>query len=229
MRIKELKDKITGLTRSYYSAHLEKETFVPGQTYVNYAGRVFDEREMVNLIDSSLDFWLTAGRYAEQFEKEFARFLGSSFCLLTNSGSSANLLAVSALTSKSLGDRGLKPGDEIITVAVAFPTTVAPIYQNSLVPVYCDVDLGTNNVNIEDLENAVSNKTKAIILAHALGNPFDIDAVLRVKEAHDLWLIEDNCDALGSTWNGKMTGTFGDLATKSFIPPTTLPWGRVAL
>jgi len=226
MRIKELKDKITGLTRSYYSAHLEKETFVPGQTYVNYAGRVFDEREMVNLIDSSLDFWLTAGRYAEQFEKEFARFLGSSFCLLTNSGSSANLLAVSALTSKSLGDRGLKPGDEIITVAVAFPTTVAPIYQNSLVPVYCDVDLGTNNVNIEDLENAVSNKTKAIILAHALGNPFDIDAVLRVKEAHDLWLIEDNCDALGSTWNGKMTGTFGDLATKSFYPAHHITMGE---
>ena len=192
MRIKELKDKITGLTRSYYSAHLEKETFVPGQTYVNYAGRVFDEREMVNLIDSSLDFWLTAGRYAEQFEKEFARFLGSSFCLLTNSGSSANLLAVSALTSKSLGDRGLKPGDEIITVAVAFPTTVAPIYQNSLVPVYCDVDLGTNNVNIEDLENAVSNKTKAIIPVHLFGHAVNMKEVKRICDKYNLFLFTFN-------------------------------------
>ena len=226
MSTSELRKKILDLTKEYFELHFKESEFKPGETYINYAGRVFDEDELLTLIDSSLDFWLTAGRYAEQFEKKFAKFLGSRVCLLTNSGSSANLLAVSALTSKSLGDRRLKNGDEVITVAAAFPTTVAPIYQNNLIPVYCDIDLGTKNVKIEDLENAVSKKTKAIILAHTLGNPFNIDAVLSVKDKYDLWFIEDNCDALGSTWNGKMTGSFGDLATSSFYPAHHITMGE---
>ncbi len=220
------KEKIIELTRQYYTEQLQSSEFTPGETYVNYAGRVFDDDELTNLIESSLDFWLTAGRYAAQFESEFSEFMGTRSCMLTNSGSSANLLALSALTSDKLGPRQVKPGDEIITVAASFPTTVAPIYQNQLVPVYCDIDLGTCNINIEELENAVSSKTKGIFLAHTLGNPFNIDAVMRIKEKHDLWLIEDNCDALGSKWDGKMTGTFGDMGTESFYPAHHITMGE---
>ena len=222
----ELKDKIIEFTRRYYLAKLKNPNFIPKKTYVNYSGRVFDQDELVNLVDASLDFWLTSGRYAEKFEKDFAKFIGSRFCILTNSGSSASLLAFGALTSESLGNRRLKPEDEVITIAASFPTTVAPIYQYNLIPVYCDIELGTNNVNIEDLENAVSEKTKAVTLAHTLGNPFNIDAVLAVKEKHNLWFIEDNCDALGSTWNGEMTGTFGDLSTESFYPAHHITMGE---
>ena len=220
------REKIIKLTREYYKEQFEGDDFIPGQTYVNYAGRVFDEDELMSLVDSSLDFWLTAGRYAEQFEKEFAEFVGTRFCLLTNSGSSANLLALSALTSDSLADRKLRAGDEIITVAAGFPTTVAPIYQNNLTPVYCDIELGTYNVNIDELENAISDKTKAIFLAHTLGNPFNIDAAMKIKDKYGLWLIEDNCDALGSKWNGKSTGTFGDLGTESFYPAHHITMGE---
>lgn len=165
-------------------------------------GRVYDENEMISLVDSALDFWLTAGRFAKQFEGEFADFLGVKHCLLTNSGSSANLLAISALTSPKLGDKQLKPGDEVITVAAAFPTTVNPIIQNNLIPVFMDVNLGTYNIQYDKIEAAISDKTKAIFIAHTLGNPFNLDTVMEIAEKYNLWVIEDNCDALGSKYNG---------------------------
>ncbi len=200
--------------------------FVPGGTYIPYAGRVYDEKEMISLVDSALDFWLTAGRFAKQFEKEFAKFLGVKYCILTNSGSSANLLAISALTSPTLGERRLKPGDEIITTACAFPTTVNPIIQNNLVPVFLDVDVGTYNIQADKIEDALSEKTKAIFLAHTLGNPFNLDKILEICKKCNLWLIEDNCDALGSKYNGKYTGTLGHIATFSFYPPHHITMGE---
>src|SRR6185437_17117528 len=173
------------------------------------AGRVFDGEELVHLVDSSLDFWLTTGRFADQFEKEFAARLGVRHALLVNSGSSANLVALSCLTSPKLGDRQLKPGDEVITVAAGFPTTVNPILQNRLVPVFLDLELGTYNVDVSMLEAALSSRTKALIFAHTLGNPFNVGAVAEFARKHGLWLIEDCCDALGSTFNGQRVGTFG--------------------
>lgn len=204
----------------------EGNDFVPSESYIPYAGRIYDEKEIISLVDSALDFWLTAGRYANQFETEFAEFLGVKHCLLTNSGSSANLLAVSALTSPKLGERRLKPGDEVITVAAAFPTTVNPIIQNNLIPVFVDVDLGTYNIQAEKIEDAVSDKTKAIFIAHTLGNPFNLKAVMEIAEKYDLWVIEDNCDALGSKYNGQYTGTFGHIATFSFYPPHHMTMGE---
>jgi CDP-6-deoxy-D-xylo-4-hexulose-3-dehydrase len=200
--------------------------FIPGKTYIPYAGRVYDAEEMKTLVDSALDFWLTAGRYAKQFEADFARFLGMQHCILTNSGSSANLLAVSALTSPKLGERRLKPGEEVITTACAFPTTVNPVIQNNLIPVFLDVDIGTYNIQADKIEGALSEKTRALFLAHTLGNPFDIDKVLRLCRKYDLWLIEDNCDALGSKYNGKYTGSFGHIATFSFYPPHHITMGE---
>ena len=200
--------------------------FVPGESYIPYAGRVYDEKEIISLVDSALDFWLTSGRYANQFETEFAEFLGIKHCLLTNSGSSANLLAVSALTSPKLGEKRLKPGDEVITVAAAFPTTVNPIIQNNLIPVFVDVNLGTCNIQADKIEDAISDKTLAIFIAHTLGNPFDLNKVMEVAEKHDLWVIEDNCDALGSKYNGQYTGTFGHIATFSFYPPHHMTMGE---
>jgi len=200
--------------------------FEPGKTWVSCSGKVYDEREMANLIDASLDFWLTTGRYASIFEEKLANFLGVRYCLLTNSGSSANLLAISSLTSTKLGKQRLRPGDEVITVAAGFPTTVAPIVQNRLVPVFVDVELETYNVDVEQLETAVSPKTGAIILAHTLGNPFNLDAVTEIARKHNLWLIEDNCDALGSTYKGRYTGTFGDLASLSFYPAHHITMGE---
>jgi len=202
------------------------ESFIPGKTRVNYAGRVFDESELVNLVDSSLDFWLTAGRYAEEFSGKLEDFYDVSDVILTNSGSSSNLLAVSALTSEMLGDRRLVPGDEIITVAAGFPATVSPIIQNRLVPVFLDVELGTYNLDVSKLNAALSLKTKAVFIAHTLGNPFNLDAVTAFCEKHDLWLIEDNCDALGSTYRGKLTGTFGHIATGSFYPAHHITTGE---
>ncbi|MGD0281878.1 MAG: lipopolysaccharide biosynthesis protein RfbH [Dissulfurispiraceae bacterium] len=186
----------------YKSIHKPSQSspFVPGKSRVNYAGRVFDEKEMINLVDSSLDFWLTTGKYAERFEKEFAEFLGVKYCSLVNSGSSANLLAFMALTSPELGDRRIKRGDEVITVGAGFPTTVAPIIQYGAVPVFVDVTLPSYNIDCSQLENALSDKTKAVMLAHTLGNPFDIQTVKTFCDKHDLWLIEDNCDALGSKY-----------------------------
>jgi CDP-6-deoxy-D-xylo-4-hexulose-3-dehydrase len=187
---------------------------------------VFDDQELVHLVDASLDFWLTTGRYAAEFEQRFAEWMGVKHCLLVNSGSSANLVALSALTSPKLGDKQLKPGDEVITVAAGFPTTVNPIFQNQLVPVFVDVKLPTYDIDIDQLELAVSPRTRAIMIAHTLGNPFNLEAVMAFAEKHDLWLIEDNCDAVGSLYQGKKTGSFGHLATVSFYPAHHITMGE---
>jgi len=218
--------QILDLVRQYYQEKFASKTFDSSSDLVHYAGRVFDETELVNLIDSSLDFFLTANRYAEQFENEFAEVLDLSNAILVNSGSSANLVALSALTSEKLGERRLKPGDEVITVAAGFPTTVAPIVQNQLVPVFVDVNLGDYTAISTQMEEAVSTKTRAIFMAHTLGNPFDLDTAQRLAKEHNLWLIEDNCDALGSKYRGKLTGTFGHLATSSFYPAHHITMGE---
>jgi len=202
------------------------DDFVPGRSRVPYGGRVFGAEELGNLVDAALDFWLTHGRYAERFERELGALLGLPHCLLVNSGSSANLLAFMALTSERLGERRIVPGDEVITVAAGFPTTVAPIVQYGAVPVFVDVEPGTANVDVSLLPGALGPRTRAVFLAHTLGNPFDVAGVLAFCRQHDLWLIEDNCDALGSRYDGRPTGTFGDLATSSFYPPHHLTLGE---
>lgn len=193
---------------------------------LSYAGKIYDEKEMVALTDATLDFWLTSGRFCSDFEKKFAKYLGVRYALLTNSGSSANLLALSALTSPKLGERRLLRGDEVITVAAGFPTTVAPIIQNGCVPVFLDVELGTYNIKVDLLEQAVSEKTKAIMIAHTMGNPFDLTEVMKIAEKYNLWVIEDNCDALGAKYNGKLTGTHGHIGTSSFYPPHHITMGE---
>jgi len=216
-------------TKKYYETihkpQQEKE-FIEGKSRVNYAGRVFDENEMINLIDSSLDFWLTYGKYSKEFEEKLAKFLDVRWALLVNSGSSANLLAFYALTSPLLGDRRVKRGDEVITVAAGFPTTVAPIVQYGAVPVFVDMELEYFNIDTTQLEKAISSKTKAVMIAHTLGNPFNIKAVKEFCDKYNLWLIEDNCDALGSTYEGKPTGTWGDIGTSSFYPPHHMTMGE---
>ncbi len=226
MNERELRKQILELTKQYYKAKFPEQKFEAEKSIVRYAGRVFDEKEIVSLVDSSLDFWLTAGRFAEEFEYEFSNMFGASEAILVNSGSSANLVAMSALTSPKLKNRRLKPGDEVITVAAGFPTTVAPIVQNQLIPVFVDVDLETYNINVEMLEQAISQKTKAIFIAHTLGNPFNLSVVKDFAKKYNLWLIEDNCDALGSKYEGKLTGTFGDLATFSFYPAHHITMGE---
>jgi CDP-4-dehydro-6-deoxyglucose reductase, E1 len=221
-----LREQILELVHDYHAAGFRPTEFLPGETPVPVSGRVFDADELLHLVDASLDFWLTTGRYAKRFELEFAKALGVRHALLCNSGSSANLLAVSALTSKKLGERRLQPGDEVITVAAGFPTTVNPIVLNRLVPVFVDVELGTYNLDVSQLEAAVGPRTRAIIAAHTLGNPFDLEAVLAFAKRHDLWLIEDNCDALGSTYGGKPTGSFGDFGTLSFYPAHHITMGE---
>ncbi len=221
-----LRTKILDLVRQYYVETRPSTSFQPDKDIVRYAGRVFDQSELVALVDASLDFWLTEGRFSEAFASRLADFLGLGNVLLVNSGSSANLLAIAALTSHKLKDRRLRPGDEVITVAAGFPSTVAPIIQNRLVPVFVDVELRTYNASIAAIERAISPKTRAIFLAHTLGNPFDIDAVLALAEQRKLWLIEDNCDALGSTYRGRLTGTFGHLATLSFYPAHHITTGE---
>lgn len=223
---KILRERILRMVEEYYESASESSPFVPGRTPVPVSGRSFDADDMVHLVDASLDFWLTTGRYAHQFELEFARLLGTRHAMLCNSGSSANLLALSALTSPDLGERRLTPGDEVIAVAAGFPTTVNPIIQNGLVPVFLDIELGTYNVDVRQLEEAIGPRTKAVMLAHTLGNPFDLDAVLDVVRRRGLWLIEDNCDALGSTYRGRLTGTFGDLASVSFYPAHHITMGE---
>jgi CDP-6-deoxy-D-xylo-4-hexulose-3-dehydrase len=203
-----------------------ERTFIPGTSPIPYAGRIYDEKEMIALVDASLDFWLTTGRYAERFEKGLADFLGMKYCLLTNSGSSANLLAVSALTSPKLGDKRLEHGDEVITTACGFPTTLNPIIQNNLIPVFVDVDLGTYNIQVDQIENAISEKTKAIIIPHTLGNPANLNKISELVKKHNLWFIEDNCDALGSQYQGKFTGTFGHMSTCSFYPAHHITMGE---
>jgi CDP-6-deoxy-D-xylo-4-hexulose-3-dehydrase len=225
MSDKELRKIILEKTREYYQAKFAADKYSEGDR-IPFARRVFDENELVNLVDSSLDFWLTAGRYANDFEYEFAQFMDIEHCLLVNSGSSANLVAFTTLTSPKLGDKRLKKGDEVITVAAGFPTTINPIIQNGLIPVFVDVELATYNVKVEDLESALSEKTKAIMIAHTLGNPFDLDAVMEFASKHDLFVVEDCCDAVGSTYNGKKVGTFGHLATVSFYPAHHMTMGE---
>lgn len=220
------REQVLAAVRQYYAAAFTVKNFMPGETPVPVSGRVFGAEELQFLVDASLDFWLTAGRFAEQFEKEFARLIGVRDVRLVNSGSSANLVAVSVLTSSALGERQLRPGDEVITVAAGFPTTVNPILQNRLVPVFVDVALPTYNIDVTQLEAALSARTRAIFLAHTLGNPFDLGAVADFARRHNLWLIEDCCDALGSTYNGEKVGTFGDLATVSFYPAHHITMGE---
>lgn len=228
----EAREQIKALVAEYYKDFKKPEqekAFHPGDR-VSYASRVYDEKEMMSLTDATLDFWLTTGRFSDEFEKNFANWIGLRFANLTNSGSSANLLAFMALTSPLLGDRQVKRGDEVITVACGFPTTVAPIMQYGAVPVFVDVTVPQHNIDVNLLEDALSDKTKAVMLAHTLGNPFDLKAVKNFCDAHNLWLIEDNCDALGSKYTidgvTKFTGTWGDIGTSSFYPPHHMTMGE---
>lgn len=225
-KITEVRNHILELTIEYSELLLTKQSFVAGIDSIPVSGKVLESDDFVNLIDSSLDGWFTSGRYTKEFERSLADFVGVRSALFVNSGSSANLCALSGLTSKKLGERALKKGDEVLTVAMGFPTTVNPIIQNGLKPVVVDVDLETLDVNVEKLEEAVSSKTKAIMIAHTLGNPFDLDAVQRICKENDLWLVEDSCDALGSTYNGKKTGSFGDTASVSFYPAHHITTGE---
>ena len=224
-----LKQEILDKTKEYYElVHkpMQEKEFIAGESRVNYAGRVFDEMEMQYLVDSSLDFWLTYGDYSKKFERQLADYLGVRWSFLVNSGSSANLLAFYTLTSPLLKERQIKRGDEVITVAAGFPTTLTPIVQYGAVPVFVDMELVHFNVDVTMLAEALSTKTKAIMIAHTLGNPFDIKAVKEFCDKHNLWLIEDNCDALGSTYDGKPTGTWGDIGTSSFYPPHHMTMGE---
>lgn len=222
----QLRAQIRELVAEYAAEAFPEKEFTPGSSAVPVSGRVFDAEDVQYLVDSSLDFWLTTGRYAHQFEKEFARFFKMRHALLVNSGSSANLLALTSLTSPLLLDRRLLPGDEVITVATGFPTTVNPIFQNKLVPVFIDVDVPTYNVDVSQLESALSQKTRAVMLAHTLGNPFNLEAVTEFCKQHDLWLVEDCCDAVGATYNGQPVGRFGDVATVSFYPAHHITMGE---
>ena len=226
----QARQEILDAVSAYYHAYKEnKKPFTPGER-IPYAARVFDDREMRNLVESALDFWLTTGRFAEEFEREFAKWLGVKYVSLVNSGSSANLIAFSVLTAPELGERQIKRGDEVITVAAGFPTTVAPILQYGAVPVFVDVTIPQYNIDVSKLEDALSKNTKAVMLAHTLGNPFDLAVVKAFCDRHNLWLVEDNCDALGSTYtlNGetKLTGTIGDIGTSSFYPPHHMTMGE---
>ena len=225
-RATALREQIDALVRQYHREQFSNRTFNPDTDLVHYAGRVFDAEELSNLVDASLDFFLTANRYADRFEADFADYLGVSEALLVNSGSSANLVALTTLTSPKLGDRRLKPGDEVVTVAAGFPTTVAPILQNNLVPVFVDVNLSDYTAIPDQLREAVGPRTRAIMMAHTLGVPFDLDVVGDLAKKHDLWVIEDNCDALGSRYRGRLTGTFGDLGTMSFYPAHHITMGE---
>jgi CDP-6-deoxy-D-xylo-4-hexulose-3-dehydrase len=221
-----LRSEILSLTQKYADLLLVPKKFTPGDDPVPVSGKVLTSEDFTSLVDSSLDGWLTAGRFTADFERQLAQFVGARSALFVNSGSSANLVALSGLTSKKLGDRALKPGDEVLTVAMGFPTTVNPIIQNGLKPVVVDVDLDTLDVNSQRLEEAISPKTKAIMMAHTLGNPFDLDTVQRLCKEYNLWLIEDSCDALGSTYKGQRTGSFGDTATLSFYPAHHITTGE---
>jgi CDP-6-deoxy-D-xylo-4-hexulose-3-dehydrase len=222
----ELRSRILELVAEYHQVAFAPREFVPGQSPVPVSGRVFDAADLQHLVDSSLDFWLTTGRYASRFEREFASVFGRRHALLVNSGSSANLLALSCLTSPKLGEDALRPGDEVITVAAGFPTTVNPILQNRLVPVFVDAHVPTYNLDVTQLEEAYSPRTRAIMVAHTLGNPFDLAAVTDFARRHDLWLVEDCCDAVGARYVGQNVGTFGDLATVSFYPAHHITMGE---
>ncbi len=225
-RSNELRARILELTAEYAAEEFPARKFIPGESAVPVAGRVFDSADVQSLIDSSLDFWLTEGRFAHQFEKEFARFFNMRHSILVNSGSSANLLALTSLTSPLLKEKQLKPGDEVITVATGFPTTVNPIFQNGLVPVFLDVDIPTYNIDVSQLEAALSEKTRVVMIAHTLGNPFDLKTVTEFCKQHNLWLVEDCCDAVGALYDNRMVATFGDVATVSFYPAHHITMGE---
>ena len=226
-----LKQEILEKVKEYHNLKFgDKKEFIEGETYVNYGGRFFDEKEMVNLVDSSLDFWLTSGPWVKEFETKMAEYLGIKFCSLTNSGSSANLLAFMALTSQELGERRIKRGDEVITVAAGFPTTITPAIQYGAVPVFVDVTVPAYNIDANELEKALSPKTKAVMIAHTLGNPFNLKAVKEFCDKYNLWLVEDNCDALGTEYfidgEWKKSGTIGHIGTSSFYPPHHMTMGE---
>ena len=225
----EATKKILDSVAEYYKTYMQKPEYKDGDR-ISYASRVFDEKEMINLVDSSLEFWLTSGRYTDEFETKLSKYLGVKFCSLVNSGSSANLVAFMSLTSPLLGDRAIQRGDEVITVACGFPTTVTPIIQYGAIPVFVDMAIPQYNIDVTQLEKALSPKTKAVMLAHTLGNPFDLKAVKSFCVKHNLWLVEDNCDALGSQYTidgvTKFTGTIGDIGTSSFYPPASYDNGR---
>src|SRR6266850_2044754 len=226
LKAETLRAQIADLVAEYHATAFAPRDFIPGETAIPVSGKVFDAVEIQHLVDASLDFWLTTGRFGTQFEREFAAIFGMRHAMLVNSGSAANLLALTCLTSPTLGDERLQPGDEVITVAAAFPTTVNPIVQNGLVPVFVDIKVPTYNVDVDQLELARSNRTRAVMLAHTLGNPFDLGAVKAFADKHDLWLIEDCCDAVGATYRGQHVGTFSDLATVSFYPAHHLTMGE---
>lgn len=230
-KLNSLKQEILEKVKEYHNLKFgDKKEFIEGETYVNYGGRFFDEKEMVNLVDSSLDFWLTSGPWVKEFETKMAEYLGIKFCSLTNSGSSANLLAFMALTSQELGERRVKRGDEIITVAAGFPTTITPAIQYGAVPVFVDVTVPAYNIDVNELEKALSPKTKAVMIAHTLGNPFNLKVVKEFCDKHNLWLVEDNCDALGTEYyidgEWKKSGTIGHIGTSSFYPPHHMTMGE---
>ena len=221
-----MRQEILELVGKYYSEAFPRKPFLGGISQIPVSGKVFDGDELINLVDSSLDFWLTSGRYAHEFEEEFAKVMGVKHAMLCNSGSSANLLAVSALKSDRLGERALVDGDEVITMAAGFPTTVNPIVQNRLIPVFIDCELGTYDATAEKMQAALSPKTRAIVMAHTLGNPFNLDAVMKIAKENDLFVIEDSCDAVGATYDGKPVGSFGDLSTASFYPAHHVTMGE---
>lgn len=230
-KLENLKQEILEKVKEYHNIKFgDKKEFIEGETYINYGGRFFDEQEMMNLVDSSLDFWLTSGPWVKKFETKMAEYFDIKNCSLTNSGSSANLLAFIALTAQELGDRRIKRGDEVITVSAGFPTTVTPIIQYGAVPVFIDVTVPAYNIDVNMLEEALSEKTKAVMIAHTLGNPFNLQGVKDFCKKHNLWLVEDNCDALGSEYyidgKWKKTGTIGDIGTSSFYPPHHMTMGE---
>jgi len=225
-RLMDKRSEIRCLVEEYYREAFKTEVFVPGKSHVRYAGRIFDDAELSNAVDAVLDFWLTAGRFTDEFESGLAEYLQLKHAMLVNSGSSANLLALTALSSHLLGERRLKPGDEVITAAAGFPTTVNPIIQNGMTPVFVDIELGTYNVSPENVNAAIGPKTRAIFLAHTLGNPYDLDAISEIARKHELFLIEDCCDALGSRYKGRNVGTYGQISTFSFYPAHHITLGE---
>ena len=224
--ISDLRVALLDQVREYHDLVFKPEPFDPDEATVPVSGKVFGAEEMVSLVDACLDFWLTSGRYADRFEREFAQFMSQRGALLVNSGSSANLLAVACLCAPELGTRALRPGDEVITVAAGFPTTVSPIVQCGLVPVFVDVCVPEYNIDVSLLEDALSSRTRAIMIAHTLGNPFDLGAICDFAARNDLWLVEDCCDAVGAEYDGKLVGTFGDISTTSFYPAHHITMGE---